>query len=384
MATQLVLPSRDYFEHALRALRGSGWRIDAVPDNSRIPANKWLVLTLKTPTEKTRFRLLIYAVATSSRGNPDERRVEITTTYLSDLPEDPTVRDVVLGWERQQHLFIGLDPERLRAGGDEHNASSFVDYASLTQAAASSRLLVTPRPQRVVAGRDIEYQGYFQPRRLTEYLFNQRAVHDGRYRPGGPWDGLQYRSFTGQLSGPDGRFAGDRHVVMSRAAVPTPRTQVDDARVERLEKTGKPGRTVTPEEFARILQRQAENGEIGERFVFDRERRHLRTLGLNHLADAVKWIARENVAAGYDIDSFFDDGSPKRIEVKSAQANEPTFEMSRNEWATAQRLGMQFVIARVTNVREDNRSVAEYRDPLALAAAGTLIVSTGTRRVRPA
>jgi hypothetical protein len=30
------------------------------------------------------------------------------------------------------------------------------------------------------------------------------------------------------------------------------------------------------------------------------------------------------------------------------------------------------------------RSVAEYRDPLALAAAGTLIVSSGTRRVRPA
>ena len=54
----------------------------------------------------------------------------------------------------------------------------------------------------------------------------------------------------------------------------------------------------------------------GESYVFLAEQEHLKGIGRMDLAEKVTWVANENCNAGYDIQSFFEDGSYKYIEVK--------------------------------------------------------------------
>jgi hypothetical protein len=109
----------------IRALLSTGWRLDRIPEGAKVPTNK-ARLVLKTDNAEYRYRLLVYAVSTSSRGRPDERRVEVTSTYLGgNLEEDATARDVVLGWEREAEVYVGIDSRRLTEGGESHNASTF-------------------------------------------------------------------------------------------------------------------------------------------------------------------------------------------------------------------------------------------------------------------
>jgi hypothetical protein len=76
-------------------------------------------------------------------------------------------------------------------------------------------------------------------------------------------------------------------------------------------------RAVTPEELDDSLRKAKEIGDLGERYVFEYELNQLVSHDRQYLAAKVKHIALENVACGYDILSFSEDGSPKYIEVKS-------------------------------------------------------------------
>src|SRR5207302_5361867 len=96
----------------VRALLGSGWAVDQVPDGGRLPRNG-LRLVLRATHGEVRLRLFVYKVTGSSRGRPDERRIEITSTYQKGLTHLRRYRDVVLGYDADHDVFIGVDPERI-------------------------------------------------------------------------------------------------------------------------------------------------------------------------------------------------------------------------------------------------------------------------------
>ena len=76
-------------------------------------------------------------------------------------------------------------------------------------------------------------------------------------------------------------------------------------------------------------------GQAGERLVLERERRRLIAAGRSDLAEKVVHTAKvEGDGAGFDIHSFFPDGRPKFVEVKTTTGPKDTdFLISANEVA---------------------------------------------------
>lgn len=94
-------------------------------------------------------------------------------------------------------------------------------------------------------------------------------------------------------------------------------------------------------------------GDAGEELTFNYERSRLRASGHTHLADRVRWVARESPAYGYDVLSFHGPARPSEperslaIEVKSV--SRPVlatleFFLTAHEWLTAQHLGADHII----------------------------------------
>ena len=85
---------------------------------------------------------------------------------------------------------------------------------------------------------------------------------------------------------------------------------------------------LTQEELDQRLEKQKENGIIGEKFVLEYEKQRTQ----KH--DEIQWISPFNTSAGYDILSFDDKSSQEHdrlIEVKTYSGNKPSFYWSRNE-----------------------------------------------------
>ncbi|MEA5024604.1 Ribonuclease 3 [bioreactor metagenome] len=109
-------------------------------------------------------------------------------------------------------------------------------------------------------------------------------------------------------------------------------------------------RVITPEALAKSLEFKNRIGMAGEKFVLEWERGYLEKIGRIDLAKRIVWEAQKNCAAGYDILSYFADGSPKYIEVKSTSGNSMSFEVTANEWEWAKYYGENYCIYRVFNV----------------------------------
>ena len=81
--------------------------------------------------------------------------------------------------------------------------------------------------------------------------------------------------------------------------------------------------------------RKLQQGRRTERLTIDYEIRRLSTLGISN---AVQWVALDDNAAGYDVQSY-DEGVvepiAKLIEVKSSARIEREIFLTRNEWKTA-------------------------------------------------
>jgi hypothetical protein len=86
-------------------------------------------------------------------------------------------------------------------------------------------------------------------------------------------------------------------------------------------------------------------GRLGEEWVFEFEKKRLISLGLQHLAEKVE-LHRESATArtpGWDITSFDDDGSLRRIEVKSRDTERRRVEIvSRWSFDFASEVGLCF------------------------------------------
>ncbi|MGG3572848.1 DUF3578 domain-containing protein [Bacillus gobiensis] len=118
-------------------------------------------------------------------------------------------------------------------------------------------------------------------------------------------------------------------------------------------------------------EREIRNEEIGkkaEKFIFEREKDILRNIGKLDLADSVEWLAKYEDGHGYDIKSFFPDGSEKLIEVKGSsfsRNNSFDFYLSRTEKKVAEEKRSAYVLSLVENVESDQiRVFDEIIDPL--------------------
>lgn len=365
MPTQVAL--NGHIGVAIRSLLESGWRILSAPSGATIRRNGQCIQLASIESTEL-LRIFAYKVTGSGRNTP-ERRLEITSTYEKGLSQRIGYSDVVLGYEPHLGVFVGVDPRRIRHGGRTGNASSFID-AGLLSSATADRILVGQRPSQLFG---LEYQAYFQPARLAEYLSNFREIHIGSYDGTGAFSGrrrpvprasvvLEARETTGN----DLVLAAPADL---RASVPLPRKALEA--FARNDHTALARRRVSPAQLARMNRRLQEIGLLGEQYVLRREARRLARAGQVHLAAKIQWVSQQWPFEGYDIRSFETDGSQRYIEVKATVGGGSVFPMSDHEWQVAAHYSRQYFVYRVAHV-ERRPALTILRDPIALEREGVL------------
>ncbi|MFV0387271.1 MAG: DUF3883 domain-containing protein [Pyrinomonadaceae bacterium] len=85
-------------------------------------------------------------------------------------------------------------------------------------------------------------------------------------------------------------------------------------------------------------------------------------------------VCRENVAAGYDILSFTDEGNEKFIEVKTTVQQHNRFELTANELSMAENMGEDYWIYRVTKIETDNPQILKIQNPKKLLMENKLVL----------
>jgi hypothetical protein len=350
---ELTAPTKSHLLTVVRGLVRCGWTIKAAPANGRLARNGQLI-SLETPKRTVRIRLFVYKVTGSSRELPDERRVEITSTYQKGLQRRRGFQDVVLGLDPTKNIFVGIDPRRIEHGGPTGNASSFFDRKGL-EWKRSDELFVAPR-QAKLFDNGIEYHAFFKESCLPQYLLNVSRLHSGMTIDVAPTTRRSVGRRAPKLRVPTSSTDGEILILQGRDLSAKPREALSQW-VTAFEETGQPRkrgkRKLSPSELMAIKRRCEENGYIGEELVLGRERARLKRADRPDLALQVSWLSLESVSEGYDILSFEVDGTKRYIEVKSAQGNAKSFEMSKNEWERAEELGARYFIYRVTYVRTD-------------------------------
>ncbi|GLZ63529.1 MULTISPECIES: MrcB family domain-containing protein [Bacillus] len=132
-------------------------------------------------------------------------------------------------------------------------------------------------------------------------------------------------------------------------------------------------RKVINVEKYRLLRKEKEianelTGKAAEEFVFHKEKDYLIREGRNELAQKVDWISNREDGHGYDIKSYFPDGSDKFIEVKGTKFknNDYQFYLSERERVVAEEKGKEYVLTLVENVRNPRliKIIKEVRDPI--------------------
>jgi hypothetical protein len=117
-----------------------------------------------------------------------------------------------------------------------------------------------------------------------------------------------------------------------------------------------------------VAERDARNralGRAGEERVLAHEKSALTEAGRGDLARKVRWVSEElGDGAGYDIESYAQDGRPRLIEVKTTNGWERTpFHISRNELAVAEERRAHWCLMRLWNFCREPKAF-ELRPPL--------------------
>jgi Domain of unknown function (DUF3883) len=377
----LTAPAKSHLLKLVKSLLSTGWTIDKIPDNGRLLRNGQKIL-FRSDRLDLRVRLFVYKVTGSGRARPEERRIEITSTYQKGLPPLPRFRDVVLGYETDSHIYVGVDSQRIEHGGLTGNASSFFDKEGLGFAKPDT-ISVLPRKAALFA-KGIEYHAFVNPLRLPEYLFNLKEIHAGSYQGDGLYSGkLRTRKGAVSLQVNEDVLGGDV-LILSGPKPPTRAGQpkIEKRIIEAFEKGKLPKkkRKISPEEFLKIKRTMEENGRLGEEHVLKAERSRLKRAKRSDLAAKISWVSQESVAEGYDILSFEVTGEERFIEVKATAGKQNTFEMSDNEWQKACEFGEQYYICRVISVRDDPSHI-HIKNPRQLELEGRVQKTTTGWRV---
>lgn len=375
MRESLTLDIRDrHANHVLRVihdLSAYGWIATQFPARGQVQKNHQL-LELHALRHDVRFRLSAYKV--SGRGEAHrlhQQRIEITSTLKSGLPRLRNYADVILGYDPDRDVYVGLDPRRLALGGKTHNASTSVDPSAL---AAASNLRILVRPHKTKSFK-LEYQAIFGPQRLGEYLFNYEAIHAGVYAGDGLFSGPIKRTGRGGFLTLSKEFCREDYFVFTHGSAAIARTRsvskrdIEAFEIENLERFA----DSTPEELEHIRLKCRKVGDSGEAYVYRSEQRRLQKLGRNDLAARIEWVSQKAVGRGYDIKSFNGDGTTRFIEVKATIGTSPTFFMSGNEWKVATRLQRSYWVYRIINALDKPSISALLQDPVA-AEKGKAIV----------
>ena len=109
-------------------------------------------------------------------------------------------------------------------------------------------------------------------------------------------------------------------------------------------------RALSPEHLKSILDKQLENGEEAEEFVFNYEQKRL------NYKNGLVWVAQYSVSEGYDIASFDTEESllnDRFIEVKSFTGS-PNFYWSRNEIEISRVKGKNYFLYLVNSAQINN------------------------------
>jgi len=367
---QITAPALGHLIRVVRGLVQAGWVIVESPHLGRLVRNGQHIV-LRTPKHDTRLRVFVYKVTQSSRGKPDERRIEITSTYPKGLVRARQYSDVVLGYDFEHDIFVWVDPRRIEEGGRTGNASSFFDKENLGWSRADE-ILVMPRAAKLFPG-GMEFHAFIKSPRLAEYLLNLDEIHTGSYTGHGLYSGVQPKK-RGRVYLQTSLASAKAELVFNGPRVSRAKPRVANALVEAFEQ-GKVNRLrrakLTPEQLVDIKRRCEENGYLGEEYVLNYERKRLRSRGKNRLASRIRWVSKESVSEGFDILSFEFNGAERWIEVKASAQRSRIFEMSENEWQTAKAARSKYYIYRVTEVRT-KPIVKVYRDPVHLEAEGMI------------
>jgi len=133
--------------------------------------------------------------------------------------------------------------------------------------------------------------------------------------------------------------------------------------------------SLTEEGLWKRLEAQRLRAREAETLVMLEERKRLEELGRPDLAELVVRISAEDVVAGYDIESFEEDGSPRFIEVKSSIGEAVRFEWSLKERELASELGRTYWVYFVplsSILQERKVPIYMLRDPDRLIQMGRL------------
>ena len=355
-------------------LLSTGWTLLRAPGDARIPRNGVKAI-LESEDTALRLRIFAYKVTSSGRNRPQERRVEITTTYQSGLKPLRGFADIVLGLDIATGTYVGVDSKRLKLGGSTHNASSFFDLEGLS--VRRGELLINPRrASAAIFPGAIEFHAFFHESRLAEYLVNHREIHAGTYTYGGSFSRKgSSRKVSLPIKIEEEKLKGDTFVLQSRTRSlirPVNKKVVEAVEANDFSRLPRSQRNLTPEQLKQLLVICEEVGALGEQAVLFHERKRLIRLGHASKANAIERISLRSVTAGYDILSFENDGHTRRyLEVKSTVGSGCIVDISKGEWAAGKKYGNHYYIVRVINVR-NNPQLYFVRNPISLEQQGKL------------
>jgi Domain of unknown function (DUF3883) len=201
----------------------------------------------------------------------------------------------------------------------------------------------------------IEYHSFFDPSRLSEYLFNQREIHSGRYAFQGNFNGsLRLKHIIWPNNDNPYSTAGDAIVMSSNIKHSRSPSRISPqivASVEEDDFSKIAKYKLTPAKLKEILSYCDEIGALGEQAVLAAERKRLRRLGFRDQANKVKRVSLWSVGEGFDILSFENDGITKRyLEVKTTVGYGTIVDVSGTEWKAAQRFKEKYYLVRVIRV----------------------------------
>jgi hypothetical protein len=349
---KLRAPARSHLLHVVAGLIKTGWTIETVPEDGMLLRNGQKV-RLRSGQADIHFRLFVYKVTGSSRGKPEERRIEITSTYQKDLARLRGYPDVVLGYDYAGAIFVGVDPERINWGGKTGNASSFFDREGLELTTSKSITVLQRKANLFRQG--VEYHAFVAPIRLAEYFYSRADIHVGKYTGDGYFSGsAAIRRTPRSIRIDDADASGDVLVLRGPDSPQRRRLRISADLVEAIEKQKirvLRRRKITPDQFLEIKRQMEENGRLGEEFALRAERRRLRQAGKPRLAERVRWISQESIGEGYDILSFETNGEKRYIEVKATTSQQNSFDMSANEWNKCQTARDSYYVYFIKGVR---------------------------------
>lgn len=363
----VLVRSTGHMRPAVEALLRLGFTFERVPEAGKLKRNGQLV-RLKWGAEERRLRLFIYKITGGGR-NTQERRIEITTTYQKGLEPALGYRDVVLGYDPDEQIYVGVDARRIDHGGPTGNASSFINPEGLEKA-TKTKLTMLRRPSQIFG---VEHQAYFKRDRLAEYLINAADIHRGQYDRQGP-----FSRNTAVTPNPsflvEDQAAGGEELLLAGPASRKKRERLSREIVKAFEEDNTArlkDLRITQDQFFNLNKIRQEVGLKGEEYVFKSEVRRLKRAGKAGLAAKISWVAQTRPFEGYDILSFETDGRRRYIEVKATKGSNKIFPITDNEWRFAAQMGDQYFIYRVTKIDDDPR-VKTFQNPVQQEQAGVL------------